>query len=184
MASFRTLANRALKRIMPKDISRRGMRIVYSSDTLMVRQRRGKHGGWMYADYKDVTTGRWIRNVRIRTGDYRSFLEYMEAHPVPKGLADRSGANFRTVLSENVTVKAVSYINKGIGILKAKAANGTKDDVLGEEWYDVLADAISRGDYRAIEAMVKEWFRVHTDEEIDDFFDYDDEDLEIFEGYL
>lgn len=184
MTSYRTLVNRALKKVMPKEISRKGMRQVYSSDTLVIRQRRGRHGGWMYADYKDVATGRWVRNVRIRTGDYRRFVEYMESHPVPKGLADRSGANFRTVMKDNVTVRAVSYINKGIGILKAKMANGMRDDILGEEWYDVLADAISRGDRRTVEDMVEEWYKAHSDEEIEDFFEYDDDDLAIFEGYL
>ena len=184
MASYRSLANRALKRIMPKEVSRKGMVRVYSSDTLVIRQRRGRHGGWMYVDYKDVASGRWIRNVRIRTGDYRRFMEYRASHPVPKGLSDVSGANFRTVMKDNPAVKAVSQMNKGIGILKAKRANGTKDDVLGEDWYDELWNAIEKGDTRRVDEMVEEWYKVHSDEEIEDFFEYDDDDLAIFEGYL
>lgn len=186
MASFRSLTNRALKHIMPKGISRRGMRRIYESETLVIRQRQGKHGGWMYADYKDVTSGRWIRNVRIRTGDYRAFMEYRMEHPRPKGLADSSSENFRTVMlkRDNPVVKALTATNRAVGILKARQANGLKDEVLGDEWYTELEDAVSKGDSKRIRDMVDEWFRAHSDEEIEDFFDYEADDLLAFEAYL
>ena len=182
----KTLFSRSFNKVKPKPVSKKGMRKVYSSDTLVIRQRRGKHGGWMYVDYKDVTSGRWIRDVRIRTGDYRRLMEYMDTHPVPKGLADSSGANFRTVMLEsgNPTVTAVSDINKAIGLLKTYRANGGYGGQMDHAWWIELQEYVEQGNVSRIREMVAAWFLTNSDEEIEDFFDYEDEELEIFEGYL
>lgn len=171
-----------LSKLKSSDISKRVLRKVEDLGTVRFYERKRKHkGGWMYVDYKDPTSGKWVRNVAIRKSDYEFFKSYRSAYrsQMAKDVFQKSAAaNFRTVMNirGNKKTLSVTWLNKAAGLLKAMRRHETDPD-FSPELRAELIKALAKGDWMRCKELYELWEQTKSNEEINDYFDYDETDF-------
>lgn len=149
------------------------------------KRKNGRTGGWLYVDYQDPSTGKWIRNQPIRLSEYKKFIEYHEdaKRKMPRSVWEQSaGSHFRTAMNEagNKRMLTRTWLNKAKGLLKAMRRHEADPD------FDPgiamrLMDALRRGDYLSCKAIIEEWEAFKSAREINDYYAYEVEDAELFD---